>query len=153
MGRTDRASLLIHADRTTVFAALTSRDALVAWLPPKGMHGLFERFDMRQGGSYRLVLTYNDTADAPGKTSADSDVSEARISLLVPGERIVQEIDFESDDSAFQGTMQMEWTLRSVEEGTDVEVVARNVPAGIRARDHAEGITSSLANLSAYLEP
>lgn len=49
--------------------------------------------------------------------------------------------------------MQMEWSLRSVEEGTDVEVLARNVPDGIRARDHAEGITSSLTNLSTYLEP
>ncbi len=49
--------------------------------------------------------------------------------------------------------MLMEWRLRSVDEGTIVEIVARNVPEGIRARDHAEGITSSLANLSAYLEP
>lgn len=153
MSRTDRASFLIHVDRSKVFAALTSRDALLSWLPPKGMHGRFERFDMCQGGSYRLVLTYEDASNAPGKTSADSDVSEARISQIVPGERIVQEIDFESDDPAFQGTMQMEWRLRSVEEGTDVEVVARNVPEGIRARDHAEGITSSLANLSTYFEP
>jgi len=153
MGRTDRASLLLHVDRTEVFAALTSREALLTWLPPKGMHGRFERFDMRQGGSYRLVLSYEDAADAPGKTTPDSDVSEVRISEFVPGERIVHEVDFESDDPAFQGTMRMEWNLRSVEEGTDVEVVARNVPGGIRARDHAEGITSSLTNLSTYLEP
>ena len=152
MGRTDRASLLIHADRAEVFAAMTSRDALLAWLPPKGMHGRFERFDMRPGGSYRLLLTYADASDAPGKTSPDSDLSEVRISQIVPGERIVQEINFESDDPAFQGTMRMEWLLRRVDEGTDVEIVARNVPDGIRARDHAEGITSSLANLSAYLE-
>lgn len=153
MGRTDRASLLIHVDQTAVFAALTDRDALTTWLPPKGMGGRFEQFDMRQGGSYRLVLTYENRSDAPGKTSADSDVSEVRISELVPSERIVQEIDFESDDPAFQGTMRMEWNLRSTDEGTDVEVVARNVPVGVHARDHAEGITSSLTNLSTYLEP
>ncbi len=153
MGRTDRASLLIHADKSDVFTALTSRDALVAWLPPKGMQARFERFDMRQGGSYRLVLTYDDASRAPGKTSTDSDVSHVRIVQLVPGERVVQEVDFESDDPAFQGTMRMEWTLRSTEDGTDVEVVARNVPDGIRPREHAEGITSSLANLSAHLEP
>ncbi|BAK37474.1 hypothetical protein MLP_44600 [Microlunatus phosphovorus NM-1] len=153
MGRTDRASLLIHVDRTDVFAALTTREALLSWLPPQGMHGRFERFDLRQGGSYRLVLTYDDPSDAPGKTSADSDVSEARISRLVPGEQLVQQIDFESDDPAFQGTMQLEWNLRSVEEGTEVEIVARQVPDGIRARDHAQGITSSLANLAGYLEP
>ena len=153
MGRTDRASLLIHVPRAAVFLALTSSDALLRWLPPKGMRGRFEHFDMRSGGGYRLVLTYDDAAGAPGKSSADSDVSEVRISQVDPGERVVQEIEFETDDPAFQGTMLMEWRLRSVDEGTIVEIVARNVPVGIRARDHAEGITSSLANLAASLEP
>lgn len=153
MSRTDRASLLIHADAATVFAALTDRDALAAWLPPKGMHGRFERFDMREGGSFRLVLTYEDAGGAPGKTSADADVSEVRIAQLVPGERVVHEVDFESADPAFQGTMRMEWMVRSTAEGTDVEIVARNVPSGVRARDHAAGLTSSLANLAALLEP
>ncbi len=153
MGRTDRASLLVHVDAADVFAALTTRDDLLAWLPPKGMRGRFERFDMREGGSYRLVPTYDDAPAGGGKTSADSDVSEVRIPRLVPGELVVWEVDFESDDPAFRGTMRMEWTLRSGEHGTDVEVVARDVPDGIRARDHAEGLTSSLANLSAHLEP
>jgi uncharacterized protein YndB with AHSA1/START domain len=153
MGRTDRAGLLLHADPAEVFRALTSSDALLSWLPPTGMHGRFERFDMREGGSFRLVLTYDDASAAPGKTSADSDVSEVRISRLVPGELVLQEVDFQSDDPAFQGTMQMAWRLRASEEGTEVEVVARNVPDGIRARDHAAGLTSSLANLSAFLEP
>jgi uncharacterized protein YndB with AHSA1/START domain len=152
MSRTDRASLLIHADRERVFGALTSREALVRWLPPNGMHGRFERFDMREGGSYRLVLTYDDASDAPGKTSADSDVSEVRIVRIVPGERIVQEVGFETDDPAFRGTMRMEWTLRSEREGTTVEFEARDVPEGIRAPDHAEGLTSTLSNLAAFIE-
>ncbi|MFE7504198.1 SRPBCC domain-containing protein [Promicromonospora sp. NPDC057488] len=153
MGRTDRASLLVHVDRATVFAALTDPEALVEWLPPQGMHGRFESFDMREGGSYRLVLTYDDASAAPGKTSADSDVSEVHVSRLVPGEQIATDVDFASDDPAFQGTMRMEWNLRTVDEGTDVEIVARDVPYGVRARDHAEGMTSSLTNLATYLEP
>lgn len=132
---------------------MTTPDALLSWLPPDGMRGRFERFDLREGGSYRLVLTYDDADDAPGKTSSDSDVSEVRISRIVPGERIVQHIDFESDDPAFQGTMRMEWSLRDHAEGTVVEIVAQDVPAGVRARDHAAGLTSSLANLAAHLEP
>lgn len=153
MGRTDQAGLLVHVDRATAFTALTTPDALLSWLPPDGMRGRFERFDLREGGSYRLVLTYDDADDAPGKTSSDSDVSEVRISRIVPGERIVQHIDFESDDPAFQGTMRMEWSLRDHAEGTVVEIVAQDVPAGVRARDHAAGLTSSLANLAAHLEP
>ena len=152
MSRTDRASLLIHADMERVFAALTNPEALVRWLPPKGMRGRFERFDMRDGGSYRLVLTYEDASGAPGKTSADSDVSEVRIARIDPGERVVQEVEFESDDPAFAGTMRMEWSLHGGIEGTTAEFEARNVPDGIRARDHAEGLTSSLSNLAAFLE-
>ena len=150
--RTDRASLLIHADRERVFAALTDADALTQWLPPKGMSGRFERFDMRDGGSYRLILTYDDASDAPGKTSADSDVSEVRVVRIVEGERVVQEVDFESDDPTFQGTMRMEWRVSTASDGTTVEFEARNVPVGIRAADHAEGLTSSLSNLAAHLE-
>ena len=153
MRRTDRASLLIHADADRVFDALVSREALVQWLPPKGMRGRVERFDMRTGGSYRLVLTYDDPSDVIGKTSPDSDASEVRIALIVPGERVVQEVDFESDDPSFRGTMRMEWSVRSDSDGVTVEFEARDVPEGIRARDHAEGLTSSLANLAAYLEP
>ncbi|MCD2441126.1 SRPBCC domain-containing protein [Agromyces sp. SYSU K20354] len=153
MSRTDRASLLIHSDQERVFSALTTPEALVQWLPPKGMRGQFERFDMRDGGSYRLVLTYDDGSGAPGKTSSDSDVGEVRIARIIPGERVVQEVEFESGDPAFQGTMRMEWSLHSDSEGTTVEFEAREVPEGIRARDHAEGLTSSLSNLAAYLEP
>jgi uncharacterized protein YndB with AHSA1/START domain len=153
MPRTDRASLLLHADPDRVFAALVDRESLLRWLPPKGMTGEFERFDLRDGGSYRLVLTYPDAASAPGKTSADTDVAEVRVRAVVPGERVVQEVDFESDDPAFRGTMRMEWRVAASDDGTTVTFEARDVPEGIRARDHAEGLTSSLANLAAYLEP
>ncbi|PRB09575.1 SRPBCC domain-containing protein [Microbacterium sp. MYb62] len=153
MARTDRASLLLHLGGHEVFTALTTRDALLAWLPPTGMRGAFERFDMREGGSYRLVLTYDDATESPGKTSADADVSEVRVTRIVADELVVQEVDFESDDPAFHGTMRMEWRVRPVDDGTEVELTARNVPEGVRARDHAQGLTSSLANLAAYLEP
>ena len=153
MGRTDRASLLLHVDSARVFEALTDREALQRWLPPAGMHGRFEEFDMREGGSFRLVLTYEDASEAPGKTRGDADVSTARIVQIVPGERVVQEIDFESDDEAFHGTMRMDWSLHPVKDGTEVVVEARDVPSGIRARDHAAGLTSSLSNLAAFLEP
>lgn len=152
MPRTDRASLLVHADADRVFAALADQEALTQWLPPKDMTARFERFDMRTGGSYRLVLTYRESSGGAGKTSTDEDVAEVRIARLDPGERIVQEVDFESDDPAFAGTMRMEWRVRAGSDGTTVEIEASDVPDGIRADEHAEGITSSLANLAAYLE-
>jgi uncharacterized protein YndB with AHSA1/START domain len=152
MPRTDRASRVIAAPVHRTFAALVDREAMTAWLPPEGMTARFERFDLRPGGSYRLVLTYLDATDAPGKSSADSDVVEARYVDVVPGERVVQAVDFVADDPAFAGTMTMTWAVAAVEGGTRVDIVAEDVPDGISAEDHAEGIGSTLANLAAYLE-
>lgn len=134
-----------------VYRALVDPAALAAWLPPEGMTGEFERFDPRAGGGYRLVLSYVDAASAPGKTTAGTDVVEARFVELVPGERVVQAIDFVSDDPAFAGTMTMTWRVIPVAEGSRVEIRAENVPAGISAADHAVGLASSLAGLAAHL--
>jgi hypothetical protein len=69
------------------------------------MTGRFEHFDPRPGGSYRLILTYNETSEGRGKATADSDVVEARFIDIVPSQRVVQAVDFVSDDPAFHGTM------------------------------------------------
>ena len=116
------------------------------------MTGRFERFDARPGGSYRLVLTYADASGAPGKASAESDIVEARFVDIVPGQRVVQAVDFVSDDPAYAGTMTMTWEIAAVEAGTRVDIVAEDVPDGISAEDHAAGLSSSLANLAAFVE-
>ncbi|MFI9462899.1 SRPBCC family protein [Streptomyces xiamenensis] len=152
MSRTDTASRTIAAPIDRVWDALIDREALTAWLPPAGMTGRFERFDARPGGSYRLVLTYGDASGAHGKATADSDVVEARFVDIVPGVRVVQAIDFVSDDPANAGTMTMTWQVTAVEAGTRVDIVADDVPEGVSAEDHAEGLASSLANLAAHAE-
>jgi uncharacterized protein YndB with AHSA1/START domain len=103
MPRTDTASRVVAAPPEQVFAAFVDPDALAAWLPPDGMSCRFERFDPRPGGSYRLVLTYADAAAAPGKATPDSDIVEARYVDIVPGVRVVQAVDFVSDDPAYAG--------------------------------------------------
>jgi uncharacterized protein YndB with AHSA1/START domain len=150
--RTDRASRVIAAPLERVYAALVDPDALIAWLPPEGMSGRFERFDARPGGSYRMVLTYADASGAPGKATADSDIVEGRFLDVVPGARVVQAVDFVSDDPAYAGTMTMTWEVTAVDAGTRVGIRADDVPDGISAQDHAAGLASSLANLAAYLE-
>ena len=152
MGRTDTASRVIAAPPDRVYAAFVDPDALAAWLPSAGMSGRFERFDARPGGSYRLVLTYNDASTAPGKATADSDITEARFVAIVPGVRVVQAVDFVSDDPAYAGTMTMTWEVTGTNEGTRVDMRADDVPAGISAEDHAAGMASSLANLAAHVE-
>jgi uncharacterized protein YndB with AHSA1/START domain len=152
MPRTDRGSRVIAASRERVWAALVDPGALLAWLPPGEMTGRFERFDARPGGSYRMVLTYPGASGAPGKASADSDIVEARFVDIVPGERVVQAVDFVSDDPAYAGTMTMTWQVTPVEAGTRVDIIAEDVPDGISADDHATGLASSLTKLAAYLQ-
>ena len=124
----------------------------MAWLPPGGMTGRFERFDARPGGTYRMVLTYSDASGAPGKARVDSDIVEARFVDIVPGERVVQAVDFVSDDPAYAGTITMIWEVTAVDAGTRVDIVAEDVPDGISTEDHAAGLASSLRNLAAYVE-
>lgn len=152
MERIDTASRDIATSTERAYAALVEPAALLEWLPPAGMSGRFERFDARPGGSYRLVLTYADATGSPGKATADSDVVEARFVEFDPGHRVVQEVEFESDDPAFEGTMTMTWTVTAIDGGARVAISAADVPPGISAEDHAAGLSSSLANLAAYLE-
>lgn len=150
--RTDTASRVIPASREEIFAALTNADALTAWLPPEGMTGRFDHFEPRPGGTYRLILTYADASIGRGKTSAKTDIVEARFVDIVPGVRVVQAVDFVSEDPAYAGTMTMTWELTPVGDATCVEVRADHVPAGISAEDHSVGLRSSLAHLARYLE-
>src|SRR6478736_130423 len=69
MPRTESASRVIRSTPAQVFVALVDEEALLQWLPPGGMSGRFERFDPRPGGSYRLVLTYEDGSSGSGKST------------------------------------------------------------------------------------
>jgi uncharacterized protein YndB with AHSA1/START domain len=152
MPRTDTASRVIAVPPERVYAALVDPQALTAWLPPVGMTGKFERYDPWPGGSYRMVLTYTGASALRGKATTDSDIVEARFVDLVPGVRVVQAVDFVSNDPSFVGTMTMTWEVTAVDEGTRVDITAEHVPDGISAADHAAGLTSSLMNLAEYLE-
>ncbi|RJG43631.1 ATPase [Mesorhizobium sp. DCY119] len=152
MGRTDKASRIVTASPATVYNAFVDPAALVEWLPPKGMIARIETFEPKAGGHYRMSLTY----DAPdpsvrGKASEDTDIVEGRFVELVPNDRVVQIVTFESDDPAFAGEMKMTWSLRPVAGGTEVSIVCENVPEGIRAEDHAAGLSSTLDNLAEFV--
>lgn len=151
MGRIDRAERVIPTGRDAVWRALTDPGALAQWLPPEGMTGSFERFDLRPGGGYRMALVYRDASGDSGKSGAGRDIVESRFAEIVPGERLVQLADFESDDPAFAGTMRLTWEIAAKGDGTRVAIRAEDVPSGISAEDHQAGLASSLANLAAFL--
>ncbi|MCE0763272.1 SRPBCC domain-containing protein [Pseudonocardia kujensis] len=140
----------LPAPPSVVFAALTNADARAAWMPPSGMTGHFEWFDVRPGGGYRMVLAYDDPAH-PGKTEANTDVTDVRFVAVDPPHRIVEEVDFVSDDPQYAGTMTMTWSLESAPFGTRVSIIADNVPDGISSADHATAFAATLANLKHHV--
>ncbi|OWA33531.1 ATPase [Saccharibacillus sp. O16] len=146
--RTDTVTRIIKASPQTLYWAFVDPDVLVRWLPPGGMRGRIERFEPQAGGSYRMVLTHNGSSGSfEGKSSPDSDIVEGRFIELIPGERIVQSVSFDSPDPAYAGEMTMTWKLEAVQEGTQVTIICEQVPGAIGKRDHEQALAESLANL------
>ena len=152
--RTDTASIVIAAVQgTDVFRAFVDPESVMAWLPPGNMSGSALEYEFHEGGRYRIELTYaGDSQTSPGKTSERTDVSSGRFLALEPGKRIVQSVEFETDDAAFAGEMLLSWSFEAVREGTRVTITAENVPSGISEADHQAGLRSSLDNLARFLE-
>ena len=151
-GRTDSASLVVAAGPDAIYGALADPAQLVKWLPPGNMTGRILEYDFREGGRYRIELTYADDAPSTaGKTSERTDVSVGRFVSLERNKRIVESVEFEATDAAFAGEMTMSWTFAEMSAGTRVTVTAENVPAGIRKQDHDAGLRSSLENLARHV--
>src|SRR5688572_27879882 len=92
--RVDTASKLIHAPTSRIYQAFATADAMEAWLPPQGMVGTMLAFSFREGGTYRMRLSYKEPQQSPGKTSENADEVEVRFVKLVPAERIEQTVTF-----------------------------------------------------------
>lgn len=152
--RIDSASRVIKASRRAIYAAVLDANALIAWRRPTSMTGKVFAFDPRVGGGYQMSLTYAESDHSqPGKTSEHVDVFRGRFAEMVTEEKIVELIDFETDDPAFGGTMRMTTTLSEVPEGTEVAITCENVPEGIGQADHLDGLAGALSNLAAFVEP
>lgn len=150
--RVDTASRLIRASASTIYQAFATADAMKALLPPQGMTGTMLAFTFREGGAYRIRLTYNEPQHTHGKTSADADEVGVRFIKLVLHERIEQAVTFESDDPAFLGEMRIAWILEPVQNGTLVTVRCEDVPPEITTEDHQVGLKSTLGNLATFAE-
>jgi uncharacterized protein YndB with AHSA1/START domain len=149
--RIDRAVADVAATPEEVYAAFVDADALADWLPPGDMTGELTDVDLRAGGGFTVALRYDEAPDGGAKTTDDTDVSRVVIDELVESERVVWGIEFESDDPDNAGRMTMTWTFTARGKGTRVAVDATDVPAGIDAEAHQQGLDASLANLAGWL--
>lgn len=150
-GRTDSLSITCDATPDDAYAAVADPIALMKWLPPETMTGRALEYDFREGGRYRIELTYEDASHAIGKTTENSDISAGRFLRIEPGKRIVQAGEFESSDETMRGEVTLTWSFAPTASGTKVTFTAENVPPGISRADHEAGIRASLENLARYV--
>lgn len=147
-----QVSKLIKAPRETIYRACLDPDALSLWRVPDNMEGHVHVFDARVGGLFRMSLTYKDPGHSPGgKTSEGTDTFQGRFVELSPGKRIVEVIEFESQDPRFAGQMKMTTSFIDTDEGTEVSVLCEDVPAGIRPEDNEVGTAQALEKLAALV--
>lgn len=148
-----QVSTVIRAARSVVYQACIDPGKVALWRVPDNMRAKVEIFEVRQGGVYRMALTYRDPGDAaPGKSSSDTDRFQGRFVELVPFERIVEAVEFDSPDPQFAGEMRITTTFADAERGTEVTILCQNLPIGIRLADNETGTIQALKKLTALLE-
>lgn len=141
----------VHAPRSAVYRALLDARAVQAWMVPDGMTSQVHAFDAREGGAFRISLTY-EAPTAKGKTTAQTDTHHGRFVELVPDERVVEVVAFETDDPAMQGEMTITITLVDADGGTEIQAVHEGLPPGVAPEDNELGWRLSLAKLAALVE-
>jgi uncharacterized protein YndB with AHSA1/START domain len=141
----------VRAPRKKVYRALLDADAIARWKVPTGMTSHVHAFDAREGGAFRVSLTY-DAPTGTGKTTAHTDTYHGRFVKLVPNEQVVEVLEFETANPALRGEMTITYTLTDADGGTDIHAVHDGLPPGVPPADNEAGWRSSLAKLAALVE-
>lgn len=141
-------SAVVRADRPTVFRALVDPDAVARWRVPDGMTGEVHELDARVGGRIRMSLTYDDPG-AAGKTDGATDTYAGRFVELVEDERVVEQVEFDTDDPALAGIITITTTLRDAgDRETEVEMRFDDLPDAVPPSDNEAGTRMSLEKLA-----
>lgn len=148
---TTRVSRHINAPRPAVYRALLDASAIARWRVPEGMSSQVHRFEAREGGLFRVSLSY-DAPTGAGKSAAHTDTYHGHFAKLVPDEQVVEVFQFETEDPGLGGQMTLTTTLTEAAGGTDVLVVHEGIPDQVPAADNETGTRMALANLARLVE-
>jgi protein-tyrosine-phosphatase/uncharacterized protein YndB with AHSA1/START domain len=118
---------------------------------PNGMTSQVHAFEAREGGSFRVSLTY-DGPTGTGKTTSRTDTYHGRFVTLVPDELVVEVVEFETADPAMKGEMTITITLSDADGGAEVLALHDGLPPGLDPFDNETGWRSSLGKLASLAE-
>lgn len=147
-----RMSWHVNAPRSAVYRALLDADAIARWRVPDGMTSQVHEFDPREGGAFRVSLTYEVPGKA-GKSSSRTDTYHGHFARLFPDRQVVEVMEFETADPALGRPMTVTTTLTDAHgSGTEVLLVHDGIPASVPPADNEAGTRMALANLAALVE-
>jgi uncharacterized protein YndB with AHSA1/START domain len=146
-----RVSRHVNAPRSAVYRALLDADVIARWRVPAGMSSQVHEFDAREGGAFRISLTY-DAPGRAGKSAPRTDTYHGEFVKLIPDQQVIEVFEFETADPALRGVMTMTTTLTDADGGTDILVVHDGIPGSVLATDNETGTRMALANLAALVE-
>jgi hypothetical protein len=97
--RVDRASRRIAASAERIYRALTDRDAVQQWLPPRGARGIMEEFEPRAGGASKMTPVLDMEGETGSrKASRNTNSIDGRFVELIPNKLVQQIFKFRSED-------------------------------------------------------
>jgi uncharacterized protein YndB with AHSA1/START domain len=148
-----RVVRVIRAPRARVYRALLDPAEVPRWLHPDGMRCEVHAFEPRVGGRFRISLTYEDPAFAGrGKSGGATDTFSGRFVELVPEQRVVETVEFESGEAAFRGGQRLIITLTDAPGGTELTWQHEGLPPGLKPEDNEAGTRMTLDRLASLVE-
>ena len=153
MGQTTTNSKDIKATPKEVYNAFINPSALENFQAPGDMTAKVHHFDYKIGGGYQMSLYYPEgEKKMKGKTTDKEDKFYSQFVEIIPNEKLVEVIQFDSAKADFSAQMIMEVTFDPIDIGTRVTFLFKNIPKGIRPEDNEAGTISSLEKLAKYVE-
>ena len=146
-----RVARHINAPPAAIYRALLDPQAVARFRVPDGMTCEVHQFDGREGGAFRVSLSY-DSPDGVGKSSADTDTYHGHFVQLVPDQLVVEVLEFETTNPLLSGEMTITTTLTAVDAGTEVVVFHEGIPDMVPSADNEDGTRMGLEKLARLLE-
>jgi uncharacterized protein YndB with AHSA1/START domain len=149
--KTTRIKITIKAPPERVYKALTDPLFIQQWRVPDGMHCHIHEFNAKEGGTFRISLTY-DEPNYEGKTNSHTDTYHGYFKSLVPHEKVVEIMEFETSNPDMAGKMTSIVELKDLGGSTELSATHENLPSGLSEKDNEEGWRMSLEKLRRLVE-
>ena len=146
-----RATRWVRAAPAEVYRTLLDPYAVAAWRVPNGMTATIHQFDAREGGRFRISLHPGGLGEA-SETPERAETFRGQFTRLVPGQLVVEAIEFESPDPAMAGVLTITTELREADGGCEVTMIYDDIPPGAGPASDEVGIQMALVRLAAWVE-